>query len=61
MYYLAYVNSSVPSAVEYLSGTFSRADGRSYGLLAPLYRDEKKGLFLFSHHPRGRVWQVSWC
>jgi len=31
----------------------------SYGLLAPLYLMEEKGLYLFSHHPEGLVWQVS--
>ena len=30
----------------------------SYGLLAPLYLMEEKGLYLFSHHPEGLVWQV---
>ena len=61
MYHLTYVNSSAPSAVEYLTGTFDRvesSEARQLGLLAPLYRDQAKGLFLFSHHPRGRVWQV---
>jgi hypothetical protein len=28
-------------------------------LLAPTYFDSEKNLFLFSHHPRGKVWQVS--
>ena len=53
------MNSTVPSAVDYLTGTFTRIDEKAYGLLAPLYLNQKKGLFLFSHHPRGRVWQVS--
>ncbi len=53
------MNATVPSAVEYLTGTFERVDEKSYGLLAPLYVDRKKGLYLFSHHPQGRVWQVS--
>ena len=29
------------------------------GLLAPLYYDKSKQLYLFSHHPQGLVWQVS--
>lgn len=59
IYHLTYVNATVPSAVEYLTGTFTKISAWAYGLLAPLYMDEMKGLFLFSHHPKGRVWQVS--
>lgn len=59
VYHLTYVNGTVPSAVEYLTGNFTKIIGREYGLLAPLYYDHVKDLYLFSHHPRGRVWQVS--
>ncbi len=60
VYHLVYSNGTVPSAVQYLTGNFTRVeDSRTYGLLAPLYRDPVKDLYLFSHHPKGRVWQVS--
>jgi len=60
VYHLTYQNgTSVPSPVEYLTGNFSKIDEREYGLMAPLYRDPVKNLYLFSHHPQGRVWQVS--
>lgn len=46
--------------LNYLSGRYSKVATRdSYGLLAPLYLLEEKGLYLFSHHPKGLVWQVS--
>jgi len=46
--------------MEYLVGKYSRVPAEdSYGLLAPLYLMEEKGLYLFSHHPEGLVWQVS--
>jgi hypothetical protein len=59
VYHLTYQNGTVPSPVEYLTGNFTRIDEKDYGLMAPLYRDVHKGLYLFSHHPQGRVWQVS--
>ena len=60
VYHLTYQNgTSVPSPVEYLTGNFTKIDEREYGLMAPLYRDPVKNLYLFSHHPQGRVWQVS--
>ena len=61
VYHLVYVNDTVPAQVTYLSGTFTREErpGMTRGLLAPLYLDMDKGLMLFSHHPEGRVWQVS--
>lgn len=59
VYHLTYVNGTVPSAVEYLTGTFAKIDANKYGLLSPLYYDKMKDLYLFSHHPKGRVWQVS--
>lgn len=57
--YKVYVNATVPTQVTYLSGTFTREERSDRGLLAPLYLDRDKGLMLFSHHPEGRVWQVS--
>ena len=61
MYHTVYVNDTVPAQVTYLSGTFTREErpDMTRGLLAPLYLDRDKGLMLFSHHPEGRVWQVS--
>ena len=52
-------NTSAPPAVEFLMGDFQHIDEKEYGLLAPLYRDPIKDLYLFSHHPKGRVWQIS--
>ena len=49
----------VPDAVGYLSGNFEKMDEKEMGLLAPLYFDKSKQLYLFSHHPKGLVWQVS--
>ena len=59
MYHTVYVNATVPTQVTYLSGTFTREERSDRGLLAPLYLDRDTGLMLFSHHPEGRVWQVS--
>lgn len=61
VYHTVYHNTSVPKPVEYLSGVFTRVNdpAHTHGLLAPLYRDGEKELFLFSHHPLGRVWQIS--
>ena len=47
----------VPEAVEYYSGSFKKLDrSESFDLLAPLYYDSVKQLYLFSHHPKGKVW-----
>ena len=54
-----YTDGKVPDAVNYLTGTFGRSNDTDTGLLAPLYFDNSKQLYLFSHHPRGKVWQVS--
>lgn len=56
---LVYNNGTVPMAVKHLQGTFSKIDEKQYGLLAPLYYEPINGLYLFSHHPKGRMWQVS--
>ena len=31
----------------------------AFGLLAPVYYNREKHLYLFSHHPEGLVWQIS--
>ena len=50
----------VPDAVKYYSGTFKKLDKEeSFDLLAPVYYDSVKQLYLFSHHPQGLVWQIS--
>ena len=55
-----YADGKVPRQVEYHTGLFSRVDkSDSYGLLAPLYQNMEKKLYLFSHHPEGLVWQIS--
>jgi len=55
-----YADGKVPRQVEYSTGLFSRVDkSDSYGLLAPLYQNMEKKLYLFSHHPEGLVWQIS--
>jgi len=61
VYHTVYQNGTVPKAVDYLSGTFVKVEDKkdTFGLLAPLYRDLVKNLYLFSHHPQGLVWQVS--
>ena len=61
VYHTVYQNNTVPKAVEYLSGVFVKVERKEdrHGLLAPLYRDLEKNLFLFSHHPQGLVWQVA--
>ena len=49
-----------PEVVKYFSGRFKRLEReQSWDFLAPVYVDEVKQLYLFSHHPEGRVWQVS--
>ena len=32
---------------------------QSFSILAPVYYNSVKELFLFSHHPEGLVWQIS--
>ena len=58
VFHLVY-NQTVPDAVKYLMGIFTKIDGRERGLLPPLYYDKSKDLYLFSRHPQGKVWQVS--
>ena len=61
VYHTVYHNTSVPKQVEYLSGLYTKVDNSedTMGLLAPLYKEEKRSLYLFSHHPEGKVWQIS--
>ena len=59
VYHTVYNKGKVPDAVGYLSGNFEKMDEKQMGLLAPLYYDKAKQLYLFSHHPQGLVWQVS--
>jgi len=45
---------------QYYTGKFTKLDkSKSYDLLAPVYYDALKQLYLFSHHPEGLVWQIS--
>jgi hypothetical protein len=54
-----YTEGKIPDAVTYLTGDFQFLNDTESGLLAPMYFDQAKQLYLFSHHPRGKVWQVS--
>lgn len=59
VFHLIYSNGTVPDAVSYLMGVYEKIDALEVGLLAPLYYEKSKDLYLFSHHPQGKVWQVS--
>jgi len=59
IYNTVYHNGTVPKQVKYLSGVFTKVEEDTMGFLAPLYKEEKKNLYLFSHHPNGLVWQIS--
>lgn len=59
VFHLVYEDGAAPDAVTYLMGIFKKIDALEYGLLAPLYYEKSKDLYLFSHHPQGKVWQVS--
>ena len=52
-------NVTLPEAVTYLLGEFEQNDGKSQGLMAPLYFNKEKDLYLYSHHPKGMVWDVA--
>ena len=50
----------VPPLVKYHTGVFSYLQPEdAFGLLAPVYYNREKHLYLFSHHPEGLVWQIS--
>jgi len=61
VYNTFYHNATVPSQVEYFTGIYSKIEdrGNSFGLQAPLYINQEKNLYLFSHHIGGKVWQMS--
>ena len=59
VYHTTYADGKVPDPVGYLSGIFDKINEKDVGLLAPLFFDKSKQLYLFSHHPKGLVWQVS--
>jgi len=53
-------DEDVPDVVKYYAGRFKKLDkSKSHDLLAPVYYDSLKQLYLFSHHPEGLVWQIS--
>ena len=46
--------------LKFPTGVFTRMEkSESFGLLAPIYQNIDKKLYLFSHHPEGLVWQIS--
>eukprot|EP00092_Neocalanus_flemingeri_P026458 GFUD01028679.1.p1 GENE.GFUD01028679.1~~GFUD01028679.1.p1 ORF type:complete len:473 (-),score=118.91 GFUD01028679.1:9-1427(-) len=58
--YSAYEDGEVPLQVKFHTGLFTRMDrSESFDLLAPIYQNVEKKLYLFSHHPEGLVWQIS--
>ena len=58
--YSDYEDEEVPLQVKFHTGLFTRLDpSSSLGLLAPIYMNMEKKLYLFSHHPAGLVWQIS--
>ena len=59
IFYPVYTERFIPDAVSYLMGIFKKTESKDFGLLAPLYYEKSKDLYLFSHHPQGKVWQVS--
>ena len=55
-----YEDGEVPKQVQFHTGLFTKMEqSESFGLLAPIYQNVEKKLFLFSHHPEGLVWQIS--
>ena len=59
VFHTVYEDGEAPSAVTYMMGEFDKIDQNAVGLMAPLYFNREKDLYLFSHHPKGLVWQVS--
>lgn len=59
VFHTVYTEGVVPDKVSYLMGIYEKIDAKEVGLLAPLYFEQTKSLYLFSHHPQGKVWQVS--
>jgi len=52
-------DQEVPTQVKYFSGVYKREIRNTMGLQAPLYVNQEKNLYLFSHHIGGKVWQMS--
>jgi len=61
VYSTVYNNGTVPSQVQYFAGLYRKEENKenTFGLLAPLYVNQEKNLYLFSHHIGGKVWQMS--
>lgn len=61
VYYTVYSEGSVPTQVEYFTGVYRKEENidNTFSLLAPLYINKEKNLYLFSHHYAGKVWQMS--
>jgi len=61
VYSTVYKNGTVPNQVQYFAGNYRKEENKdnTYGLLAPLYVNQEKNLYLFSHHIGGKVWQMS--
>jgi len=61
VYHTVYSNGTVPTQVEYFTGVYKKVTNPddNFGLLAPLYINMEKNLYLFSHHLAGKVWQMS--
>ena len=55
-----YGDEKVSLPIKFHTGVFTRMEkSDSFGLLAPIYQNIEKKLYLFSHHPEGLVWQIS--
>jgi len=52
-------DSAAPEAVQYYTASFKKLEPPPYDFLAPVYYDQVKELYLFSHHPAGLLWQIS--
>jgi len=61
VYSTVYSNGTVPTQVQYFAGVYRKEENKenTFGLLAPLYVNQEKNLYLFSHHIGGKVWQMS--
>ncbi len=59
LFHLVYKDGEAPDAVSHLMGIYKKINANDFGLLAPLYYEKSKDLYLFSHHPQGKVWQIS--
>ena len=58
--YQVSTDDSASEIGQYYTGKFRRLSrDEAYSILAPVYYDPVKQLYLFSHHPEGLVWQIS--